>query len=93
MRGAAEQPAEAVGERRALYAGFGDALSFAVELAAVPVLFALFGLWLDSRFGTRPVLMIVFVVLALVGLGTRAYYTYVAEMDRHEQDKPWTRRK
>ncbi len=92
MRRAVEQPAEPVGERQALYAGFGDALGFAVELAVIPVLFALFGLWLDGRFGTRPILMIVFIVLAIIGLGTRAYYTYAAQMAQHEEGKPWNRR-
>jgi len=92
VRRAVDQPAEGIGERQALYNGFGDALGLAVELAVIPVLFALFGLWLDGRFGTRPILMIVFVVLALIGLAARAYYTYNAQMDQHEEGMPWKRR-
>ena len=91
MTGPAEQPADRFGQRRALYNRSGDALTFAVELAVIPVAFGLFGLWLDGRFGTRPVLFLVFVALAVIGLATRAYYGYIAEMEREEEGKPWKR--
>jgi F0F1-type ATP synthase assembly protein I len=75
-----------------LYGGFGNALATAFELAAVPILFALFGLWLDSRFGTRPILMLVFTLFAIVGLGIRSYYTYKTKMDEEEARRPTWRR-
>jgi F0F1-type ATP synthase assembly protein I len=77
---------------RALYGGFGDALATAFELAAVTVLFALGGLWLDGRFGTRPVCMLVLTMLAIIGLGTRSYYQYKATMEAEEARRPtWQR--
>jgi F0F1-type ATP synthase assembly protein I len=91
-RGASAGQHSAAGERGRLYSGFGDALGLAVELAGVTVVFALLGLWLDSRFGTRPAFLLVGIVFAVVGLGVRAYYTYSAQMAREEEGKPWARR-
>jgi F0F1-type ATP synthase assembly protein I len=82
---------EAQAERQALWNGFGNGLSQAFELAAVPALFALLGWWLDSLAGTGPGLLIGFMVLGLTGTVARAYYAYTAEMAEHEKDKPWTR--
>ena len=84
-----DQVAPRTGFRRALYNGSGDALTAAMELAIIPVLFALSGLWLDSRFGTKPLLLMVMVALAIVGLGARAYFTYVAQMAKESEGKPW----
>jgi F0F1-type ATP synthase assembly protein I len=75
-----------------LYSGFGNALGTAVELAGVTVIFALIGLWLDSRFGTRPGFFLGGILFAVIGLGVRAYYTYNAEMAREEEGKPWARK-
>jgi F0F1-type ATP synthase assembly protein I len=88
---AVDQPARAAAESRSLHSGFGDALARAFEIAAIPVLFALFGRWLDSRFGTSPWLMLTCVLLAVVGLGARSYYGYKAQMEREEEGKPWKR--
>jgi F0F1-type ATP synthase assembly protein I len=91
-RRVAPGPRRAAGaERQALWNGFGNGLSQAFELAAVPALFALFGWWLDSLAGTGPGLLIGFMVLGLAGTVARAYYAYTAEMAEHEKDKPWTR--
>ncbi len=87
-----EETATATPAQRALYGGFGNALATAFEMAAVPVLFALAGLWLDSRLGTRPVCMLVLTVFAIVGLGARSYYTYKATMEAEEARRPtWKR--
>lgn len=91
MAPAVDQPGGRRDDRRALYNGFGDALATAVELALVPVVFALGGLWLDARLGTGKVLTVTAVVLAFVGLGVRAYYGYAAQMDRVEKELPWKR--
>jgi F0F1-type ATP synthase assembly protein I len=71
--------------------GFGDALAHAVELVGTTIVFVLGGLWLDSRFGTRPLFMVVLLTLVIVGLGMREYYAYQAKIARAEEGKPWTR--
>ncbi len=77
---------------RALYGGFGDALATAFEMAAVPVLFALAGLWLDGRFGTRPICMLVLTFFAIVGLAIRSYYTYKVKIEAEEARRPMWKR-
>ncbi len=84
----AARPTAATNLHRALYSGFGNALGTAFELAAVPVLFALAGLWLDGRFHTKPVCMLVLTMLAIVGLGARSYYEYKARMEIEEAKRP-----
>jgi F0F1-type ATP synthase assembly protein I len=78
--------------RRALFGGFGEALQQAFEFAAVPVLFALLGLWLDDRLGTAPLWTVILVVLGLTGVCVRTYYSYKERVEREEEGKPWTRR-
>ncbi|HYU40132.1 MAG TPA: AtpZ/AtpI family protein [Acidimicrobiia bacterium] len=79
-------------ERQALNRGFGDALAQAFEFAATPVLFALFGLWLDGRLGTAPVLVVALSTLGITGVCIRTIYRYKAKVEREEEGKPWTRR-
>lgn len=67
-------------------------MSQAVEMAVVPVLLSLFGLFLDRRFGTLPWLTILLAVLAMVGTFVRAYYAYEAKMTREEEKQPWAKR-
>lgn len=84
-----------VSEKRELYNGFGNGLAQAFEFAAIPLLFALFGWWLDGLLGVRdifPFATVASVVVALVGVGARTYYRYKAEMDRHDAAGPWGRR-
>jgi F0F1-type ATP synthase assembly protein I len=78
-------------DRQATYEGFGDVLAHAVELVGTTVVFVLIGLWLDSRFGTRPAFLVGCALLAIVGLALREYYGYVERMKREEEGKPWTR--
>jgi Putative F0F1-ATPase subunit Ca2+/Mg2+ transporter len=77
---------------RALYGGFGDALSQAFEFAVIPVLFALAGLGLDAWLGTAPVFVVALASLGLVGVCLRTIYTYKARVEAEEEGKPWTRR-
>ena len=49
----------------------------------------LLGLWIDGRFGTRPLFTVVLGLFAVIGLGVRAYYTYKAQVARDEEGKPW----
>jgi F0F1-type ATP synthase assembly protein I len=76
---------------RELYNGFGNAMALAVELAGTPILFGLAGWWLDHRFGTGHLLLIVLSLFAVVGLAVRSYYTYTHEMEEHEARGPWNR--
>ncbi len=79
-------------ERRDLNRGFGEALAQAFEFAAIPVLFAAFGWWLDDRLGTRPILLVALAALGFVGVCLRTIYHYKAKVEREEEGKPWTRR-
>ena len=74
-----------------MWQGFSDALGMAVEIVVSPLLFALFGYWLDGRFGTGPVLAIAFGLLGVFAIALRSYLWYRASMDREEKGKPWTR--
>lgn len=78
-------------EKRALYNGFGETLTRAVEFVAAPALFALLGHLLDSAFSTDPVLMIGLAAFAFVGVIVRAYFAYEVAMREHEADTPWGR--
>lgn len=78
-------------DRQATWNGFGEALSLAVGLVITPLLFALFGWWLDRMFGTGPVLAIVFGLLGLLGQCAHMYYAYQARMEKEEEGKPWKR--
>ena len=78
-------------ERETQWVGFERALAQSIEIVATPLLFALFGHWLDGRFGTGPVLAIAFGLLGLVAISLRSYLWYRASMEREEKGKPWTR--
>ncbi len=79
-------------DQRDTWHGFSNALSHAFELVATTVLFVLLGLWIDGRVGTRPLFTVVLGLLAVIGLGVRAYYTYTAQIERDEEGKPWLRK-
>jgi len=79
-------------DRQSVYGGFGEALAQAIEFAVTPVLFALFGLWLDDRLGTTPALTIVLAVVGITGVCVRTLYVYKSKVERDEEGKPWTRR-
>jgi len=83
------------GERRIQKATmtYATAWSRGFELAGVTAVFVLIGLGLDNLFGTRPICTVVLGVLAMIGLGVRAYYSYRAQMDAEEEGKPWTQRR
>jgi F0F1-type ATP synthase assembly protein I len=76
-------------DQRDTWHGFSNALSRSFEMAATLALFVLFGLFVDGRLGTRPIFTVVLGLLAVIGLGARAYYTYQAQIARDEEGKPW----
>jgi F0F1-type ATP synthase assembly protein I len=71
--------------------GLGDGFSLAVEFVAAPLIFATLGWWLDGKLGTAPVLAVVLGVFAFVAVLVRTYYSYMAQTEAEEKDKPWTR--
>jgi len=75
-----------------MWHGFSNALSHAFELVATTVIFVLLGLFVDGRIGTRPLFTLVLGSLAVIGLGVRAYYTYMAQVERDEEGKPWVQK-
>ena len=84
-------PAEEHRDDRKMWQGFSDALAYSEQLAGTTVIFVLLGLWLDNSIGTRPLFTVVLGLLAAIGLGTRAYYQYRADIAREEEGKPWRR--
>ena len=91
MPPAEEHRDQATGSQRTVWQGFSDALAHAVELAGTTIIFVLLGLWLDNSIGTRPLFTVVLGLLAVIGLGTRAYYRYLDDMARVGEGKPWRR--
>jgi F0F1-type ATP synthase assembly protein I len=76
-------------ERRDTYNGFGEAFSRGFELAVTPALFGFLGYVIDRWLGIVPVLTIVFLLFALVGMFVKIWYAYDGEMKRHEAERPW----
>lgn len=52
------------------------------DLVLGPVILSLGGLWLDRRFDTSPIFMIVLLVLGAVGAGAKVYYDWKNRMAR-----------
>ena len=78
-------------EKRALYNGFGDTLTRAVEFVAAPGLFAFIGHLVDGILSTGNVFMVGLAVFAFIGVIVRAYFAYEVAMREHEADTPWGR--
>jgi len=55
-------------------------------------LFGLFGAFLDSKFGTAPLFLIVFGLFGVLAACVTAFYEYRGRMERHDEGKPWARR-
>lgn len=79
-------------DRQHLYNGFGNTLARGVEMVATPALFGLVGFGLDRWIGITPVLTVIFVLFALVGMGVRAYYGYDKDMQAAEAGRPWAKK-
>ena len=76
-------------DRRDTWHGFSNALSRSFEMAATFALFVLLGLFVDDRIGTKPLFTVVLGLLAVIGLAVRTYYTYMDQIRRDEEGKPW----
>jgi len=64
-----------------------DSLSRGMEIAGTTLVFFVLGWFADSRLGTTPLFMIVFVVVAMVAQFVKMYYLYSAEMRRLEAER------
>jgi F0F1-type ATP synthase assembly protein I len=64
-----------------------DALGVAIEFAMIMAVFFGAGWLLDNWLGTVPVFMIVFTVLAAVGLFTKSKYRYDEKMERLDAER------
>ena len=73
--------------------GFGDGLAQAIEMIGPPVILGVFGWLLDSQLGTGPGLLIGLAIFGVAGVFARAYYEYQARAARHDEGKPWARRR
>lgn len=78
-------------DKRDLYNGFGDGLGRAFELAVTPAVFGLVGYVVDRWLGTKPLFLIVFVLVAVCEQGWMMWRRYDADMRRHEADAVWNR--
>jgi hypothetical protein len=72
-------------ERKAMYDGFGDALSRAFELVLTPAIFGFFGWLLDRWLGTAPVFTVVLTLLVFLYVAWRLWTGYETEMQAHER--------
>jgi len=80
------------GPKAEIYRNMGDGFARAFELAVTPALFGLMGYGLDRWIGIVPVLTILFVLVAIVGMMLRTWYGYVYRMQQLEQEGPWAKR-
>jgi F0F1-type ATP synthase assembly protein I len=69
----------------------GEGLANGLELVVPTVVFTLLGLWLDSEFGTAPLLLVVCFVFGVAGTFASQYFRYRARSAAHDEGKPWTR--
>lgn len=72
-------------DRQAAYNGFGETLARAFEMVATPLVCGFVGWFVDRWLGTRPVFTVALAGLAVVSLGIKTYYGYMAEMKAHEE--------
>ena len=71
--------------------GYGDGLTQALTLVVGPVLFGLFGAFLDGKLGTRPRCSSRSGSSACSPSCVTAYYEYRDRIARHDEGKPWAR--
>jgi hypothetical protein len=76
-----------------LYNTFGNAFSRAFELTVTPTIFGFIGYRLDLWLGILPVLTIVLVLMAIIGMLVRTWYGYVHHMEALEAASPWAGRR
>jgi F0F1-type ATP synthase assembly protein I len=78
-------------DARQVTQGPGDPLSKAFELVATPAIFGFLGFLLDRWLGLTPLFTATFTLFVLGYMIWRLCTDYRLEMERQDQDKPWTR--
>ena len=68
-------------------ASTNDLFGRGMDVALALLVFLLLGWALDNWLGTKPLFIIVFALLALVGGGARIKYAYDEAMERHERER------
>ena len=69
-----------------------DLFGRGMELAMALLVFVLLGWAVDNWLGTKPLFIIVFAMLALIGGGARIKYAYDESMERHQRERAEARR-
>jgi F0F1-type ATP synthase assembly protein I len=64
-----------------------DLFGRGMDLALALLVFLLLGWAVDNWLGTKPLFIIVFALLALIGGGARIKYAYDESMRRHERER------
>ena len=73
-------------------ASSSDLFGRGMELAMALLVFVLLGWAVDNWLGTKPLFIIVFALLALIGGAARIKYAYDESMERHQRERAEARR-
>ena len=73
-------------------ASSSDLFGRGMEVAMALLVFVLLGWAVDNWLGTKPLFIIVFALLALIGGGARIKYAYDESMERHQRERAEARR-
>ena len=65
-----------------------DLFGRGMDLALALLVFVLLGWAIDNWLGTKPLFIIVFAVMAMIGGAARLKYSYDEAMERHEASVP-----
>jgi hypothetical protein len=76
-------------EQGELYRGYEKGFSRGFEVALTPAILGAIGYGLDRWIGIVPVLTILFVLVGVVGVFARMWYSYDANMREQEARAPW----
>jgi F0F1-type ATP synthase assembly protein I len=68
-------------------ASSSDLFGRGMDLALAMLVFVLLGWAIDNWLGTKPLFIIVFAALAMIGGGARLKYSYDEAMRRHERER------
>jgi F0F1-type ATP synthase assembly protein I len=68
-------------------ASSSDLFGRGMDLALAMLVFVLLGWAIDDWLGTKPLFIIVFAALAMIGGGARLKYSYDEAMLRHERER------
>ena len=79
--------------RQKLNRGYSSGFSAAFEITLVPAVFGGLGWLIDRALGTTPIFLIGLLVFGCIGVFTKLWIRYDAEMTEAETGKVWNRHK